>query len=123
MDIEAVKTLVTLAQVLWYVLAALLVVAAVALLAHAKVRYVLVTVAFSCAAILSFTWIVAVRAADSFALGGMVDAVGPWIVLVVARVVEPTVWPWVALACSICGIVFGVRNARRLKRQQATVAE
>lgn len=116
MDIDAFRALVTFAQLLWLVLAALLLAAAVALLAKAKARYSLAFAAFACAGLLALVWIVAVRAADSFAMGAVMDVLGPWVLLVAAHIVEPTAWPWVALACSVCGAVLAARAWLRERR-------
>lgn len=57
-DIELIRTLLTLAQVLWVVMALLLVAAAVALLVRARARYGLLVASCSCAAAFSLAWIV-----------------------------------------------------------------
>lgn len=117
MDIELIRTLLTIARVLWIVMALLLVAAAVALLVRARARYGLLIASCSCAAAFSLAWIVLVRAADSFALGTVMDVLGPWVVLAVPRVVEPGIWPWIVLACSLAGIAFGVLGVRRTRAQ------
>lgn len=122
MDIGLVGGLLAFVQIFWFLLTALLLAAAVALVLGARVRYALLVASCSCTAVLSLGWIVLVRVIDSLAVGGMVDALGPWVVLVASHVIEPTAWPVVALACSVCGIAFGILAIRRKRAQQGPPA-
>ncbi|WP_080797545.1 hypothetical protein [Arabiibacter massiliensis] len=118
MDIGLIGILLVLAQALWCLLVALLAAAAIALAAGARARYVLLVASCSCAATLSLAWIVLVRVVDSLAVGAMVDALGPWVVLVASHVIEPTAWPAATLACSVCGMALGIVALRRKRAQQ-----